>query len=146
MPNSTQARITRRRFSVPARCPASRGNPRARAQRPLPSMMMATCSGIFSGSSFEADFAAAEAPALDLKDLGLLPAGDLIHLLDDPIGELLQLGLPSVKLVLGNQLLFLILAQVVQDIAADIAHRHPGFFGPAPQDFHQILAPFFGEG
>src|SRR3990172_6600425 len=47
-PNSTEAVITRRRFSVPALCPASRGKPRESAQRPLPSMIMATWRGILS--------------------------------------------------------------------------------------------------
>src|SRR6188474_1727383 len=37
--------MTRRMFSVPARWPAARGSPRCVAQRPLPSMMMATCRG-----------------------------------------------------------------------------------------------------
>ncbi len=31
--------------SAPRSCPAARGSPRERAQRPLPSMMMAMCAG-----------------------------------------------------------------------------------------------------
>jgi hypothetical protein len=41
---SGAASTVRRKAAAPARCPARRGNPRARAQRPLPSMMMAACS------------------------------------------------------------------------------------------------------
>ena len=43
-PRSGAASTTRRAASTPARCPAERGRPRRVAQRPLPSMMMATCS------------------------------------------------------------------------------------------------------
>src|SRR5690606_19934343 len=38
------------RALTPARCPAARGRPRSWAQRPLPSMMMATCRGKRAGS------------------------------------------------------------------------------------------------
>src|SRR5688500_4689923 len=42
MPTRGAVSTTRRTASAPARCPALRGSPRAVAQRPLPSMMMAT--------------------------------------------------------------------------------------------------------
>src|SRR4051794_16370469 len=42
MPRSGAASTVRRRACVPARWPAMAGRPRRRAQRPLPSMMMAT--------------------------------------------------------------------------------------------------------
>ncbi len=45
MPRSPAARTVRRSASTPRRWPSARGNPRAAAQRPLPSMMMATCRG-----------------------------------------------------------------------------------------------------
>src|SRR5439155_26388104 len=44
-PISPAARRVRRSASTPRRCPSPRGSPRAAAQRPLPSMMMATCRG-----------------------------------------------------------------------------------------------------
>src|SRR5580692_1339128 len=43
MPNAGAASTMRLTVSTPARCPAARGRPRARAQRPLPSMMIAVC-------------------------------------------------------------------------------------------------------
>ncbi len=46
MPISPAARTVLRNASTPRRCPSPRGNPRADAQRPLPSMMMATCRGV----------------------------------------------------------------------------------------------------
>ncbi len=42
MPSSPAARTVRRNASTPRRWPSPRGRPRAAAQRPLPSMMMAT--------------------------------------------------------------------------------------------------------
>src|SRR5262245_32600360 len=42
MPSAGAAATTRRTASTPARCPARRGSPRARAQRPLPSIAIAT--------------------------------------------------------------------------------------------------------
>ena len=44
-PRSAHARTTARTASTPRRCPATRGRKRCFAQRPLPSMMMATCRG-----------------------------------------------------------------------------------------------------
>ena len=44
IPRSRAASTARRTASTPAACPAVRGRPRATAQRPLPSMMMATWS------------------------------------------------------------------------------------------------------
>ena len=46
MPISPAARTVLRNASTPRRCPSPRGSPRADAQRPLPSMMMATCRGV----------------------------------------------------------------------------------------------------
>src|ERR1700704_4477165 len=50
MPSSFAARTTRRNASTPRRWPSARGRPRAAAQRPLPSMMIATCKGVSAGS------------------------------------------------------------------------------------------------
>src|SRR5262245_54793174 len=50
MPISRQARVTSRTESAPLRWPSIRGRPRRLAQRPLPSMMMATCRGRSSAS------------------------------------------------------------------------------------------------
>src|SRR5512143_2010314 len=45
MPSSLAARTTRRSASTPRRWPSARGKPRAAAQRPFPSIMIATCRG-----------------------------------------------------------------------------------------------------
>ena len=45
IPSSIAARTVRRTASTPIWCPAERGSPRLSAQRPLPSMMIATWRG-----------------------------------------------------------------------------------------------------
>ena len=50
MPRSIQALIAVRTVSTPRLCPATRGMKRSLAQRPLPSIIMATCWGIMSAS------------------------------------------------------------------------------------------------
>ena len=51
-PNRTHSDVIRRTVSTPAWCPKLRSLPRSAAQRPLPSIMMATCVGIrFMSSS-----------------------------------------------------------------------------------------------
>ena len=45
MPRRTECSTMGRMASTPAACPCASGTPRARAQRRLPSMRMATCSG-----------------------------------------------------------------------------------------------------
>src|SRR5918998_2038105 len=50
MPISPAARTVLRSASTPRRCPSPRGNPRAAAQRPLPSMMIATWRGTSNGA------------------------------------------------------------------------------------------------
>ena len=45
-PRRAHSSITIRAGAMPALWPACRGRPRAAAQRPLPSMMIATCRGV----------------------------------------------------------------------------------------------------
>ena len=52
IPRLAQDVVISRTFLLPALCPNSRINPRAAAQRPLPSMMMAMCFGR-GGFAFE---------------------------------------------------------------------------------------------
>src|SRR4051794_26463711 len=51
MPISPAARTVARSASTPRRWPSVRGSPRAAAQRPLPSMMMATWRGTSKAAS-----------------------------------------------------------------------------------------------
>src|SRR5579883_1551216 len=110
------------------------------AQRPLPSMMMArwrtgafgleatcdvatVCDCVFSFPCDEVKSPCSLAK-LDLHNLVLLGFPDLIHLLDETIGKLLQAIGAALQLVLGNLFLLLTIAQFVVGVTANIADRH----------------------
>src|SRR5215212_3405469 len=123
-------------FSVPARCPAWRERPRSRAQRPLPSMTMATWRG--SGSIASSDSRSLAAPAdavggemtmagevrgtLDLHQFRFLVLARLVHLGDELVRQLLELIGGAAHLVLRDLVRLLQLAQLVVAVAADVAH------------------------
>src|ERR1700693_5544249 len=118
MPSSCAARTTRRSASTPRRWPSARGRPRAAAQRPLPSMMTATCEGpsvrsdpsvagaaAFDISQSQAAFLSAvdtgsreenaskqKGGALDGEDFFFLGRQQLIDLRNDSVGRLLHIG------------------------------------------------------
>ena len=50
-PHSTEASVTARTLSTPSKWPKMRSLPLSRAQRPLPSIIMDTCTGTFEGLS-----------------------------------------------------------------------------------------------
>ena len=97
MPSSAAAVTVRRTASAPRRWPAMRGRPRDFAQRPLPSMMMATCRGGGSGS---AQWRARSWS--DLKDLLVLLRQHVVDVLDRLIGERLDVVLQLALLVLAR--------------------------------------------
>src|SRR5919107_1961680 len=103
------------RTATPARWPAARGSQRAFAQRPLPSMMMAMCRGVFSrsrgvstrrsaapvsriGSFFWAGFSRASY----LEKLGFLIRQSCVDAFGALVGHLLELGLRPALVVLGD--------------------------------------------
>src|SRR5216683_889668 len=117
-PRRSAASATRRMVSMPALCPMTRGSKRSRAQRLLPSMMIATCSGggnwLTSGSW-----------ALDLHDLGFLAGGHLVDQTDVAVGDLLH---------------------PIHLLTPDISDRNVGALG-IPLDQSRVLAtPLFVEG
>src|ERR1700721_4847214 len=104
---------TRRTTLMLARWPAGRGMPVDRAQRPLPSMIIATCCGVSAISSIEA-----HAGRLDLHQLLLFFRHRMIDLGDVLVGEFLDLLLRAPVLVLGDQLLLQNFFQLGHDCAA----------------------------
>src|SRR5512143_536719 len=128
MPSSCAARTTRRNASTPRRWPSARGRPRAAAQRPLPSMMIATCEGpsVRSGPSVagaaafdigqsqeafssKVDTSACEENAskqregwLNGEDFRYLGRQQLIELGNDSVGRLLHVVGQAFLIVLGN--------------------------------------------
>src|SRR5438876_7453868 len=88
-PASIAPSTTSRTAFIPARCPSGRGRWRSRAQRPLPSMMIATCRGGGGGppplgricSSRSSDI-------LHHHDLRFLALHQIVHLLHVIVVEL----------------------------------------------------------
>src|SRR5207302_10342969 len=103
MPSSWAARTTRRSASTPRRWPSARGRPRAAAQRPLPSMMTATCKGPSDGPSVRSGPSLTGAAAFDIsqslkftasldgEDFLFLGREQMIDLGDHPVGCLLHI-------------------------------------------------------
>src|SRR5574338_613172 len=121
MPRSMQARMMPRTASTPRAWPATRGIRRFLAQRPLPSMMMATCrgtaptSGISLVELVKRPFKACSSPETtsdadrtpkgsDLHQLLLLLGEELVDLCDVFVGELLDVFLTAPLFILGDRL------------------------------------------
>src|SRR6476661_5724552 len=149
MPSSLAARTTRRNASTPRRWPSARGNPRAAAQRPLPSMIIATCKGpsVRSGPSVAgaAAFDIQEFLALDGEDFFFLGRKQLIDLRNRPVGCLLHIMGQTFLIVLGNLVILLKLLDRIEAIASDMPDRDTRGFGVFVRDFNQLLAAFFIE-
>ena len=65
--------------------------------------------------------------------------------LDLLVGELLELVLGAVLVVGAGLARVLQLAQVVHDVAADVADRDAALLGDAAHDLDELLAPLLGE-
>src|SRR3712207_5953910 len=142
-------------FSVPARWPAWRERPRARAQRPLPSMMIATCrgSGSMCGSASSWGAGAWRSPVCgatvawevratpDLHQLGFLVLAGLVHVRDVLVGQLLELVRGPPHLVFGHLMALLQLAQLIMAVAADVPNGDAPFLHTLVHELGQLLAP-----
>src|SRR3989441_13045898 len=89
---------------MPARCPKGRGRLRSRAQRPLPSMMMATWRGT---GPLKRICASRSSATLDLHDLGLFGLDRAVHELEMVVVHLLHVLLGVFLLVFRDVLGFL---------------------------------------
>src|SRR6478752_6418543 len=147
MPSSCEARTTRRNASTPRRCPSARGRPRAAAQRPLPSMMMATCAGASdrSGPSVTGAAALDMGAALDGEDFFFLGSQQLVDLGDGAVGRLLHLVGVTLLIVLRHLVILLELLQHIEAVAADVAGGDLGGFRVFVRDLDQLLAPLLVE-
>src|ERR1700752_2909014 len=104
-----------------------RGNPRAFAQRPLPSMMMATWRGTAPPSDASPILTAVEIGwfTSDLHDLFFFGGESVVDLLHVLVGELLHLVMQPAMLVLGDLAVFFLLLQRFHPVAPDVAHGDP---------------------
>src|ERR1035437_6138856 len=127
MPSAVAARTTRRNASTPRRWPSARGKPRAAAQRPFPSMMIATCKGpsVRSGPSVAgaAAFGIDQSLSLNGEDFLFLGRKQLIDFRNRPVGCLLHVSGQTFLIVLGNLVILLQFLDRIEAIAADMADR-----------------------
>src|SRR5947209_110841 len=122
-PASIAPSTTSRTAFMPARCPRGRGRCRSSAQRPLPSMMMATWRGTAPPSRI---CARRSSPMSDLHDLRLFGFDQLFHELHMVVVELLRVFLGVLLVVLGDVLGLL---DPVDRFGAGAAHADAPFLG-----------------
>src|SRR6267143_1987340 len=116
MPRLSAASATRRMASIPALWPMTRGSRRSRAQRLLPSMMIATCSGGGNWLTWASW-------ALDLHDFGFFARRHLVDQGDVPVRELLQLVTAAVRFVGRNLFLIFERLDAVHLLPTNVANR-----------------------
>src|SRR5713101_961659 len=138
-PASIAPSTTSRTAVIPARCPSGRGRCRSRAQRPLPSMMMATWRGTAPPKRI---LARRSSPTSDLHDLRLFAFDQLFHELQMVVMQLLRLLLGVLLVVLRDVLGLL---DLVDRLRAGPAHADAPFFGELVHDLHQLLAALLRE-
>src|SRR6266496_3455465 len=151
IPRSPAARTVRRSASTPRRCPSARGSPRAAAQRPLPSMMMATCRGAPKRAVREVGALAwgmsfGPIPcSLDGQDFLFFHRERVIDFGNGLIGRLLDLIGVALVVVLADLVVLLELLEDVEAVPAHVAYRHAGGFGVSMGHFDQLLATLLVE-
>src|ERR1700694_4126919 len=136
MPRLSAASATWRSASIPALCPITRGRRRSRAQRLLPSMMIATCSG-------GGNWLTRGSWALDLHDLGFLAGGPLVDQTDVAVRDLLHLVAPAPRLVGRDLLLFLERLDAVHLLTTDVADGDVRTLGVPLDQSRVFAAPLF---
>src|SRR5437867_11894077 len=132
-PASIAPSTTSRTAFMPARCPSGRGRCRSRAQRPLPSMMMATWRGTAPPSRI---FARRSSLTSDLHDLRLFGLHQLIHELQVVVVQLLRVLLGVLLVVRGDVLGLL---DLIDRRRSGAAHNEPAFLGELVPDLHDAL-------
>src|SRR3954453_14507631 len=136
MPRPFEARTVGPTPSTPRRWPSTRGRPRAAAQRPLPSMMIATWAGADpssvgaakSGTESESKVIATRVSGSNLHDFFFFGRERLVDLLDMLVGGLLDLFRLPIEIVLAHMAVLLELLEKIESVAAKMAHGHPRLF------------------
>src|SRR4030081_3084098 len=149
MPSSLAARTTRRNASTPRRWPSARGKPRAAAQRPFPSMIIATCKGpsvrsgpsVAGGAGVDID----QSLSLDGEDFLFLGRKQLIDLRNRPVGCLLHIIGQPFLVVLGYLVVFLKFLDGIEAIAADMPDRDFCCLGIFMRHLDKFLAALLVE-
>src|SRR2546423_764179 len=163
-PRSIAASTVRRRAFVPARCPAAIGRPRLRAQRALPSMMIATAcaasgnSGSGAGrtcrsvlifvrrlmplscSPSEAKVFACDLRRSDFHDFRFLVLEQVVDRLRVVVGELLHTLFGATLVIAADFLVRGELLDVVHGVSTDVSHRDSSLLRDLAHDLDELLA------
>src|SRR5205085_4928907 len=142
MPSCIPASTVRRNARVPARWPAAVGRPRRRAQRPLPSMMIATVSATSGRSPSGSGLTRASVRMrdssftmpLDLHDVGLFALQEVVDLRDVLVGHLLHARLGRPLLVVADVTVLDELLEVAHHVATHVADGDAPLLGHVPRD------------
>src|ERR1051326_4310072 len=166
MPRRRAVSTTARTASLPLRCPSMRGRPRRRAQRPFPSMMIATWRGrrfgsrstsdisvVGKGSSFGTrctrPFAVASSPSpgaeSNRQDLLFFALQDFFETLEVVLRRRLDLLARAAVVVLGDVLLLEHLLQELESVVTVRAHRHAVILRDLVEMTDDLLPPLGGE-
>src|SRR5947209_7336668 len=142
MPSSPAARTVLRSASTPRRWPSVRGRPRAAAQRPLPSMMMATCRGARSSARWPRTSNVRLCALLPSHRENLFFFGRqrVIDLGDRLVGRLLHLGVVALVIVLADLMVLLELLENFHAVAPHVAHGDARGLRVFMRDLHQLAA------
>src|ERR1044072_8110899 len=97
-----QSPTVRRSARVPSRCRSATGRSRRSAQRPLPSMMIATVRALSASVPRSTAWKSGARNASDFHDLRFLPLQQLVDLAAVLVGELLDAVLGAVLLVVPH--------------------------------------------
>src|SRR2546425_9621142 len=138
-PASIATSTTSRTAFMPARCPKGRGRLRSRAQRPLPSMMIATWRGT---GPLKRICASRSSATLDLHDLGLFGLDRRIHELEVVVVHLLHVLLGVFLLVFRDVLGLL---DPADRLGARVADRDAALLREFVHHLHQLAAALLGE-
>src|SRR6185312_4875300 len=153
-PALAQARTVSRTASTPLRCPATRGRNRFFAQRPLPSMMIATCRGTSGASGMtcveDSNWVISRlVPRASRLSYGhqvlLFFRDELVDILDRFVGHRLDFLLGSLVVVLAHLALLEERLHVGHGVAADVAHRHLRVLALVLHDLGELLPALLGE-
>src|SRR5713101_3897366 len=146
MPRSPAARTVRRSASTPRRCPSPRGSPRAAAQRPFPSMIMAMC----RGTAMSPIPTVRNGSVLDIlpqtshcEDFLLFCRQHSVDFRDRFVRGLLHLLGRPFAIVLADLVILFEFLEHIEAVAPYMAHRHPGGLCIFVGDFHQLPAALF---
>src|SRR5688500_4000046 len=140
-PTSTAPATTSRTARIPDRCPNGLGMRRSRAQRPFPSMMIATCRGTAPCTricaSRSASFVDCTAPSdSDFHDLGFLVLQELVDLVHVFVVEFLQILLSVLHVVFAHAVQLL---EVIASHRAGMPNGNPTLLRQLVHDLHQLL-------